>query len=223
MRISVHGDATKLGARLAYSTVSGVSVRREVEGLREYASNLIDELRAKYTLESLKDQPVVRAYRDFFWRIDIDPTKTRPSAEALLRRVLGGREIPTINNVVDAGNLASLETLVPIGLYDLDRLEGSVALRTARPGEIFRPIGGREMTMLGSEPVLADSKRIIHLFPHRDSDETKIGPSTRRVLVVACGVPRVTKEALTRAARLAAELIARFAGGTAEGEILVTP
>ena len=54
-------------------------------------------MRKNYSLDGLKDEENIRAYRDFFWKLGIDPTKIRPAAEALIRRILGGKEIPRIN------------------------------------------------------------------------------------------------------------------------------
>jgi DNA/RNA-binding domain of Phe-tRNA-synthetase-like protein len=153
----------------------------------------IAKLRASigYTLENLKDNPIIRAYRDFYWKIGIDPTKIRPSSEALVRRILSGSSIPMINNVVDAGNLASIETLIPIGLYDLDKMVGEPVLRFARHGEEFIDITGRVRKIESNTIVLADDIGLIHIFPHRDSLRTMIQWDTKRVLIVACGVENV--------------------------------
>ena len=217
--ILVEEGAREAGAFLAWVTVAGVSVGPRPDPLDGLIAELEERVRRERTLESLKDDPVVRAYRRFFWRVGIDPTKTRPSAEALARRVLRGSRIPTINNVVDAGNAASLETMVPIGLYDVARLEGVLRLRRAVPGEEFRPIGGRVERLTGREVVLADDVRVVHLFPHRDSDETKITEATGGVLVVACGVPGVEEGLVARAAGLAARLIAEHCGGEVLGRV----
>lgn len=80
------------------------------------------EVKTKYDVETLKDEPTVRAYRDLYWRLGIDPTKTRPSGESLLRRVLHGNELPNTSTVVDAYNLASMKTIIPISGFDLDLL-----------------------------------------------------------------------------------------------------
>src|SRR3989475_13100582 len=93
----------------------------DVTGLRvkptdDVGAALIEErvtgYRRTYALETLKDEPRLRAYRDFFWRVGVDPTKGRPAAEALLRRVVQGKPFPPINALVDACNLASLEPRV---------------------------------------------------------------------------------------------------------------
>ncbi|RLG40877.1 MAG: hypothetical protein DRO01_03460 [Thermoproteota archaeon] len=211
--IVVQEGASRIGAYVAAGVVGGVEVREDWPGLTELIASVERDLRARVSLDSLRDDPVVRAFRDFFWRIGIDPTKTRPSAEALARRVLAGRGIPRINNVVDAGNGASLELLVPIGLYDLDRVEPPIHLRLAEAGEEFTPIGGSARTLSGGEPVLADSLGILHLFPHRDCRRTMIRPDTRRVFVVACGVPGVEPDRVLAAARRAAALLSEYAGG----------
>ena len=218
LTIVVEPDVREIGAFLATCVVAGASVRDDWPGLSDLIAELEEKVRREHTLEGLKEHPIVRAYRDFFWRIGIDPTKTRPSAEALVRRILSGRGLPRINNVVDAGNIASVETLVPIGLYDFDRLKGTLRLRFAEEGEEFHPIGGRPHELSGGVPVLADDEGVIHLFPHRDSVRTMIRPDTSRVLAVACGVPRVDEGLVVRAARRTAELIVEFAGAsTAEG------
>ena len=135
---------------------------------------LISYLRSMYSLDKLKEDPIIRAYRDFFWRIGIDPTKVRPASEALVRRGLRG-SFPRINPVVDAGNIASAYTMVPIGMYDLDSVEPPFKITLSRGGEVFRPIGGRDEVLGKNIPILIDSKGIVmHIYPHRDSRDTCI-------------------------------------------------
>jgi DNA/RNA-binding domain of Phe-tRNA-synthetase-like protein len=178
---------------------------REVEVDVRQSRNLdeqVEKLRTSisYTLENLKDNPIIRAFRDFYWKTGIDPTKIRPSSEALVRRILSGSSIPMINNVVDAGNLASIETLIPIGLYDLDKIVGEPVLRFARHGEEFTDITGRIRKIEPNTIVLADDIGLIHIFPHRDSLRTMIEWNTRRVLIIACGVEDVPNSLVDYAA-----------------------
>ena len=166
--------------------------------------------------------PLFRAYRDFFWRLGIDPTKDRPSAEALVRRVLAGKPFPAISNLVDAYNVASLRSGIPLATFDMDAIASwPLGLRYARAGELFLGIGMKEPVELsGRELVLADAEGPIAIYPHRDSDRTKITERTRRALVVACGAPGVAVRRLVEAAKLAADYITRFCGGRV-GEIQV--
>jgi len=97
-----------LGLRVVVGYVDGVRVENSGADLQRFKEETLAEVRQKYSLESLKDGAIFRAYRDFFWKVGIDPTKIRPAAEALVRRILAGKSIPTINNVVDSYNLASI-------------------------------------------------------------------------------------------------------------------
>lgn len=211
--MEVSDEAEELGIFVAHGILRGVRISRSSDVLERAA----EEVRRLYDLEGLKDHPIARAYRDFYWRIGIDPTKVRPSGEALVRRILRGEKLPSVNSVVDSGNAASALTLVPIGLYDMSRIAGRLELRLAKPGEVFHPIGGGERKLRGGEPVLADELGPIFLYPHRDCERTKIRDDTRDVLIVAAGVPNVERATVRRALNLALELIRETSGGEPQG------
>ena len=213
IQISLAPEVINLGVHIAYSIVEDVVVEKDRADVIEYARKLAKKLREQYTIERLKEHPIIRAYRDFYWRIKIDPTKTRPSSEALLRRVLRSGNIPLINNVVDSGNFASLETLIPIGLYDLDKIKGNLVIKLARGNELFEPIGKRPEIVREGVPILVDSEKVIHLYPHRDSAKTAITLDTKRVLVIACGVPGVPATLVKEAALKTSKYIEMFAQG----------
>jgi DNA/RNA-binding domain of Phe-tRNA-synthetase-like protein len=89
---------------------------------------------------AVESADVTAAVRTMYKRVGIDPTKTRPSSEALLRRVRRGDELPRINSLVDVINWCSLESQLPFGLYDLDKVQGDVTLRLGLPGEEYAGI-----------------------------------------------------------------------------------
>jgi len=199
------------------ASVHGVKVERENEQLEEFKKQLLGKLKEKYTLEQLKDLEIFRAYRDFYWRIGIDPTKTRPAGEALLRRVLAGKPFPKINTLVDAYNLASVQSGIAIGAFDRSRLRGDLLLRSAKAGESFRGIGICDQEILqGNEPVVCDEEKIIAIYPYRDSDETKITKQTAEVLLLICGVPGISDSKLRETAELTIKYITEFCGGRGE-------
>ena len=110
--------------RVLVSEVKGVKVSELDPQLEAFKEEVSAGVRSRFNLEGLKDEPVFRAYRDFFWRIGVDPTKVRPAAEALIRRVLGGKSIPRINNLVDAYNLASMTTCIALGSFRPRQAQG---------------------------------------------------------------------------------------------------
>ena len=209
--IEIGEDVRSLGIFLKWTSLEGVEVydSRFSEYVVRAVREAVEEIRSSLTLEGLKDNPVIRAYRDFYWRLGIDPTKTRPSSEALVRRALRSGSIPLINNVVDLGNVASIKTMVPIGIYDLDKATPPLTLRRARTGELFHPIGGSPEVLSDRDVVLADSGGVVmHVFPHRDSVHTMVTKETKRILIVACGVRGVSEERVQEAVELASKLIA---------------
>jgi DNA/RNA-binding domain of Phe-tRNA-synthetase-like protein len=126
--------------------------------------------------------PGLAGARDLYRAFGIDPTRTRPSSEALLRRAVQGRPLPRILNAVDLCNLCALRFLLPIGLYDAAALRGPVALRRGRPGEWYTGIR-KETVHLEGRPVLADAEGAFG-NPTSDSLRTSITPATGSLWMV---------------------------------------
>ena len=197
--------------------ITDVHVEKENMHVQKLRKAVYEEVRTKYNIETLKDDPTVRAYRDFYWNLDIDPTKTRPSGEALLRRVLHGKDLPRISTVVDAYNLASMKTIIPISGFDKDRLNPPFQIRFAKKGEAFTGIGmNKPLTLTDKMLILADEKQILCIYPYRDSDHTKITKQTRNVLVVGYGAPGITEERLKKAVETTVSYIKLVSGGETE-------
>jgi DNA/RNA-binding domain of Phe-tRNA-synthetase-like protein len=198
--------------------VKGVRVSELDPMLEEFKEGIFAEVRSRFNLEGLKDEPVFRAYRDFFWRIGVDPTKVRPAAEALIRRVLGGRSIPRINTVVDAYNLASMTTCIALAAFDVSRLNGDIIMRFVNKGEEFFGIGmDKPATLAGGEVVMTDASRLIAIYPHRDADYSRITLQTKNLMLVSCGVPGISFGQLKEAVDEASGFVLKFCGGTVGG------
>lgn len=195
--------------------VNGVEVRRSDAGLEEFKAEVVERTKEKWRLDQLREHPVFRAYRDFFWRVGVDPTKTRPAAEALIRRVLRGRPLPRINTLVDAYNLASIDTAIPLAAFDVGGLVGELTMREAAEGERFLGIGmDKPVVLEGGEAVVEDEEKLIAVYPYRDADACKITLETRDTLMLVCGVPNIGDEVLERAGRVTVDYITRFCGGS---------
>ncbi len=124
----------------------------------------------------------IAAVRAMYKRVGLDPTKTRPSSEALLRRVRKGGDLPRINSLVDVVNWCSLESQLPFGLYDLDRIDGDVVLRLGRDGEEYAGIR-KDAVHVAGRLTLADAAGPFG-NPSSDSARTMVTTGTTRALVV---------------------------------------
>jgi len=191
--------------------VNGLKIQKKDVALEKIKLEVTKQVRNDYNLDDVKDHPTFRAYRDFFWRIGIDPTKIRPAAEALIRRILAGKTLPCINTLVDSYNLASIKSRIALATFDADKLEGNLLMRFAEEGEQFYGIGMEKPLILrGGEIVVSDNKKLIAVYPYRDADNTKVTQETENVTIVVCGVPSIPKETLENASRVALEYINRF-------------
>jgi len=139
--------------------------------------------------------------RDLYRRFGVDPTRHRPSSEALLRRARRG-EWPRLNSLVDVANVMSLRLQVPVGLHDLDRVEGEeLVLRTGADGESYPGIGKERVNVAG-RLCLADAAGPCG-NPSADSARTQITTATERALWLYY-LP-VGEAALDRTAELVAQ------------------
>jgi len=185
----------------------GVLVGR---GLRVEGRNpLIEELKRQAIRDaadavgsgSVTSHPFIASWREMYRSFGTRPGDYRPSAEALLRRALKEGMLPLINTAVDAYNIVSIRHLIPMGGFDLDRVQGAITLRLSGGGEAFLPLGASEPeeTYRG-EPVYADGARILtRRWNHRDCDETKITVETSNIAMFADGSPEIPRESVEAA------------------------
>lgn len=148
----------------------------------EESDRLTARLTSLYAGKQPADIPGVAETRALFHQLDLDPTKTRPSSEALLRRVLQGKGLPRVNAAVDICNLCSLEHQLPLGLYDRDLVRGTVRVRVGREGEGYPGIRKQRVNLTG-RLLLADDDGPFGA-PTSDSLRTAVTPRSRNLLVV---------------------------------------
>ncbi|HXM56730.1 MAG TPA: phenylalanine--tRNA ligase beta subunit-related protein [Candidatus Dormibacteraeota bacterium] len=116
--------------------------------------------------------------RALYRRFGVDPTRHRPSSEALLRRVRRGDPLPRVNSLVDVGNVVSVCLQVPVGLYDLTCVQGSLRARLGREGESYAGIGKEDVNVAGRICIADDAGACGS--PSADSARTMITAETQR-------------------------------------------
>jgi len=135
---------------------------------------------ARATQAAKSAAPVATATaRALYKRFGIDPTRVRPSSEALLRRLKKGEALPRVNSLVDVANALSVQLQVPVGLYDLDKVKGDeLAIRLGAEGESYTGIGKEKVNVAGRICV-ADAEGPCG-NPSSDSARTMITTATER-------------------------------------------
>ena len=147
----------------------------------------VTEPREDFELEVARTTQAVRAgttgdparVRALYRRFGMDPTKVRPSSEALLRRLKKGDPMPRVNSLVDVANAMSIQLQVPVGLYDLDKTIGEeLTIRLGREGESYTGIR-KDVVNVAGRLCVADAKGPCG-NPTSDSERTMITNDTQR-------------------------------------------
>jgi DNA/RNA-binding domain of Phe-tRNA-synthetase-like protein len=156
---------------------------------RDTPTGLLDEMKLRETEllhlpdpRSVLESPKILATRAGYKALGKDPARYRGSAEALLRRIISGKGFPQINSVVDIINLVSVESRLPIGLYDLANVMGDIVFRPGRAGESYKGIGKYDLNLEGL-PVFSDAQGP-HGSPTSDSERTMVTAATGNIAAI---------------------------------------
>jgi len=209
MQITIELPDVKLGVVEA----DGLRVAPAEEALARLMDDLCDRKRREFTVESLADAEPARAVRAMFRACDMDPSKYRPSSEALLRRIVQGKELYRVSNVVDIGNVGSIETGWPFGCYDRSRIRPPILLRRGTASERYEGIGKRTWHLEG-RPVLADADGPFG-SPISDSTRTMITEAVHDALIIIYAPSSAPDASIELAASRLRERLAEFAGAAA--------
>jgi DNA/RNA-binding domain of Phe-tRNA-synthetase-like protein len=198
--------------RLGLLEADAVRTEPSPEGLGGELRSVADRLARNLTVEAVAEMGTVRAVRAMFRAWGLDPSKYRPSSEALLRRIAQGKGVYLISNIVDIVNLGSIETAWPYGCYDREKLRPPVTLRLGEHGEKYEGIG-RRVWHLEGRPVLADAEGPFGA-PISDSTRTQITSETRSFVATIFAPASSRDAAIEQALSRMAERLERWAGAS---------
>jgi DNA/RNA-binding domain of Phe-tRNA-synthetase-like protein len=152
------------------------------EELAVLRRDVASKARERFTPESLPSSPAVKAMRLLFRAAGCDPTRYRPSSEALLRRIVRGEEIPAIHPLVDLSNTISAELAVPCCVMSEGAFDPPLVFRVGKPGEGYVSLRGP--FNLERKPVLCDARGPLDC-PITSNERVKVTDTTRRAWLVA--------------------------------------
>ena len=212
MEIEVSVAAELAGrVRLGVFVLEGVTVHDGDPALAAEVDGYCAELRARYGGGKSAEVPGAADARTLYKALGLDPTKTRPSNEALLRRALKGEPLYRISTLVDALNLSSLRSQLPFGLYDLDEVRPPIVLRRGALGESYEGIRKGAVHAFG-RPVLVDA---VGPFgnPTSDSARTMTTTATTNALVVLYAPAGYAPSRLAGVLDATSATLVRYCGG----------
>lgn len=157
--------------------------------------------------------PAMAAYQNFYQQIGLNPKKYPPSVQNLIQRFFIKDELdrlPLIHPIVDAVNVAALQHLIPLGVFDAECVSGDIHLTFTQGGEAFQGLGDSEPEALPEGLlVLADDEKILSRFCYRDSEVQKVTDATQHVWLLGCQVPGVDEVAVQEALSAGLEYMSR--------------
>ncbi|MBL4789704.1 MAG: hypothetical protein JKY60_11905 [Kordiimonadaceae bacterium] len=184
-----------------------IEVRSTPPALIEMIEEVSDDRMQDLLGEAASSDPVIAKIRAAFKTCGKDPSRYRPSSEALTRRIIAGKPLYHVNNVVDCGNLISLMTGIPVGCYDATWIKGDLTLRVGKAGETYETIGRGSLNLEGL-PVLADANGPFGT-PFSDSAHTAVTETTRKVKFITYGL-NISDTLTSDATHNAHSLLRRF-------------
>ena len=194
--------------RLGLIAAAPVAIADAGPGLLERIAAACSRLAAAHSGKEPGAIEVLAPARQLYRACGVDPTRTRPSSEALLRRAVAGKPFPAISNAVDLCNLCAVEFLLPIGLYDADRIDGAINLRRGAPGDAYPGIR-KDAVHLEGRLALYDTAGPFG-NPTSDSLRTCVTPQTRALLMVIFAPASYPAAGMQSHTQHAASLMAHF-------------
>lgn len=213
-------NARIAGVTFGVVTLSGVQVRARDEKLWSEVDVLSKQLAEQYHMEGLGEQPRIADVRGLQKSFGFDPTRYRPSSEALLRRILKSQGLYQINTAVDINNWCSLEYLLPMCIYDLHHVVGQVRVRSGEPGEEYPGIG-RQVYQIEGKVIFADEHGAMGSTVS-DSERTKVTTDTNTILLAIYAPATLDARVVERYARVAGERMVAYNGGQASEALALT-
>ena len=206
------------GVVLAKGVVNRASPPELVKLLRDAE----DSLKKQQNTETLSADPRIASWREAFRSLGIKPSEYRPSIEAMARRVINGNELPSINALVDIGNIISLRRLLPIGGHSLNAVKMDIALRAASGEEVFIPFGSDQTEHPDKgEFIFAEGSVVLtRRWVWRQSNHTLTELTTTYIEFNLDALPPVNKDEILEVGEETKALIHQFCGGELTFQIL---
>jgi DNA/RNA-binding domain of Phe-tRNA-synthetase-like protein len=203
---------------LAHDVSNGPSPEPLQHLLREAEASV----RTRLTLEGIAEEPRIKSWREAYRAFGAKPSEFRSSIEGLARRALRGDPLPSINALVDIGNVISLRHLVPAGGHAIDVLTEDIALRLATGRESFIPFGSDQAEHpLPGEVIFAEGETVLtRRWTWRQATHTLTLPETAAIEFNVDGLPPVTSADVERACAEISQLVGQFCGGRVRCELL---
>jgi len=226
MKYSVRPEVFQLNPDLRFGIIVARGLNNkdtaadETERLRAAEENARNTIKA----EELKQEPIIAGYRGILEKAGINPNKFVNSMEAMMKRVLKGNQLPTINSLVDLCNAISIENQVSLGGHDLADIHEDLEVRFTTGNEKFLPFGAAEYEPVEAGELVFTSGDVVQTrkWVWRQSELGKMTLDTTDVFFQLTGFYDSADSPLSKALDALEEILKERFGGTVR-RFMVTP
>lgn len=182
-KIKIDNELLKVCPEIQLGCIQySANVVKENRELWNQINTIINEISQDMTIDEIGSQKNIKDSRELYRKIGKDPHRYRISSEALIRRILQGKGLYKVNNVVDANNLISIISKLSVGSYDIDKLGDELSFRIGKKGESYKGIG-KDIINTENLPVFADENGA-YGSPTSDSEKAMITSNSKNILTV---------------------------------------
>lgn len=208
-KIKISKDLIKICPEIQLGCINYATiVEKENKDLWDVINKEIENIKENMTMEELYSQKNIADARNLYKALGKDPHRYRVSSEALIRRIIQGKGLYKINNVVDSNNLISIITKLSVGSYDIDKLGENLEFRIGKEGENYKGIG-KDIINIEKLPVFSDENGP-YGSPTSDSERAMITSNTQNVLTVLISFS--SNSNLDKYMNEAVEILEKYAG-----------
>ena len=199
------------GVVIAHGIHNGKSSEDLITLLRAAEASTASQL----SPDAILTHPRIASWREAYRQAGVKPSDFRPSVEALARRVVRKDPLPAINAIVDIGNLASIQAMLPIGAHAIDVLIQDMQLRPATGEESFEAFGSEAVEHpFPSEIIFVEGSTVLtRRWTWRQAKHTLVVPETTAVEINVDGLSPVSQGEVVRICTELVELVRKYCGG----------
>lgn len=199
---------------IGVAIIKGVNITKSLPELGSLRKDVIQTIQKNLNPSEVDNLINIKSYHDMYIQMNVDTRSRKSSPEALLRRIVEGKELYSVNTCVDAYNLEVILNQVSAGAFDLDKMKLPILVRESKEGEKIEIIGGETKTLKQGEVCYYDEIGAYNMdFNYRDSERTKITENTKNLIINVEGVNDIPFENVKEALLLTVNLITEFCGG----------
>lgn len=199
MKFTIHSEVLKKlpEIKLGFLIIHNININIDTDEMAQKLTKSIKSAQKKYKDTQLADINDIIKWREYQQKADLDWKKHPVSIESILNRiVVDQKDIGSINPLVDLYNSISIDTLTPMGAYNLDKIDGDLVLRFAEGNESYHPLSGKgqEVCETGELIFVDQSESLCRYWVHKQSNTHKITPYTKNIIFRIEGIAKSAEE-----------------------------